>query len=190
MHKNKEATPYLFFLSGCYKWNRRWRSLLCKIAFSLVERDKGLIKVRLRGKASLQMLTRNHDNLPCACGLSHVQLSATPWTVALLCPWDSPGKTTEAVAISSSRGSSWPRDQTHTSCISCIAGGFFTHWIITEAQSNDFCLCPAYRRKNLNLPCRVIGDLPWYDSEVKNEWGYIGVPFWCNCEGKWWVGSR
>ena len=29
----------------------------------------------------------------------------------------------ERVAISSSRGSSWPRDQT---CFSCIAGGFFT----------------------------------------------------------------
>ena len=30
------------------------------------------------------------------------------------------------VAISSSRGSSQPRDQTHVSCISCIEGGFFT----------------------------------------------------------------
>ena len=83
--KTRRQQP-IFFLSGCYKWNRRWRSLLCKIAFSLVERDKGLIKVGLRGKASLQMLTRNHDNLPCACGLSHVQLSATPWTVAHQAP--------------------------------------------------------------------------------------------------------
>ena len=38
-------------------------------------------------------------------------------------PWDSPGKSTGTVAISLSRGSSWPRDQTH---ISCIAGSFFT----------------------------------------------------------------
>ena len=30
------------------------------------------------------------------------------------------------VAISFSRGSSQPRDQTHVSCISCLAGGFFT----------------------------------------------------------------
>ena len=36
----------------------------------------------------------------------------------LLCPQDSPGKNTEWVAISSSRGSSWPRDQTHISCVS------------------------------------------------------------------------
>ena len=41
----------------------------------------------------------------------------------LLCPWDSPGKNTERVAISFSRGSFLPRDWTH---ISCIAGGFFT----------------------------------------------------------------
>ena len=32
----------------------------------------------------------------------------------------------EWVAISSSRGSSQPRDQTCISCVSCIAGGFFT----------------------------------------------------------------
>ena len=32
----------------------------------------------------------------------------------------------EWVAISFSRGSSWRRDRTHVSCISCIAGGFFT----------------------------------------------------------------
>ena len=31
------------------------------------------------------------------------------------------------VAISSSRGSSPPRDQTHISCVTCIGGGFFTH---------------------------------------------------------------
>ena len=32
----------------------------------------------------------------------------------------------EWVAMPSSRGSSWPSDQTHVSCGSCIAGGFFT----------------------------------------------------------------
>ena len=34
----------------------------------------------------------------------------------LLCPWDFPGKILEWVAISSPRGSSQPRDQTHVSC--------------------------------------------------------------------------
>ena len=32
----------------------------------------------------------------------------------------------EWVAMSSSRGSSWPWDQTPISCVSCTAGGFFT----------------------------------------------------------------
>ena len=39
----------------------------------------------------------------------------------------------EWVAISFSRGSSWPRDRTHVSCVFCIAGGFFTCWAIREA---------------------------------------------------------
>ena len=34
----------------------------------------------------------------------------------------------EWVAIPSSRGSSWPRDQTCASCASCIAGRLFTFW--------------------------------------------------------------
>ena len=34
----------------------------------------------------------------------------------------------EWVTISYSRGSSWPRDWTNISCISCIAGRFFTCW--------------------------------------------------------------
>ena len=40
----------------------------------------------------------------------------------------------EWVAISSSRGSSWPRDWTHISCVSCTAGEFFTGWATREAQ--------------------------------------------------------
>ena len=40
----------------------------------------------------------------------------------------------EWVTVSSSRGSSRPMDQTHISCVSCIAGGFFTCWAFGEAQ--------------------------------------------------------
>ena len=50
----------------------------------------------------------------------------------LLYSWNSPGKNTGVVATFSFRGSSWPRDQT---CISCIAGVFFTHWATWEAHS-------------------------------------------------------
>ena len=53
---------------------------------------------------------------------------ATPWTVACQAPlsmgfWT---RILEWVAISSFKGSSQPQDGTHVSCISCIAGGFFT----------------------------------------------------------------
>ena len=64
-----------------------------------------------------------------ACMLSRVQLFAPSWTVAhqgssacgIL-----QARMLEWVAISSSRGSSRLRDQTHISHISCTAGGFFT----------------------------------------------------------------
>ena len=44
----------------------------------------------------------------------------------------------EWVALPSSRGSSWPRDRTHISYISCIAGGFFNCWAIEESHPFDF----------------------------------------------------
>ena len=39
------------------------------------------------------------------------------WPTRLLCPWNSPARILEWVAMSSSRGSSQPRDQTQVSCI-------------------------------------------------------------------------
>ena len=38
------------------------------------------------------------------------------------------------VHISSFRGSSQPRDWTHSSCVSCIASRFFTHWAMGECS--------------------------------------------------------
>ena len=49
----------------------------------------------------------------------------------LLCPWDSPGKST-GVAMPSSRGSSQPRAQTQVSCIACR---FFIIWVTRECKS-------------------------------------------------------
>ena len=45
------------------------------------------------------------------------------------------GRILEWIAISSSRESSQPRDQTRISCVSCIAGGFFTHGATGEAKT-------------------------------------------------------
>ena len=41
----------------------------------------------------------------------------------------------EQVAISSSKGSSRPRDWARVSCVSCTAGIFFTHWVIREVDT-------------------------------------------------------
>ena len=66
----------------------------------------------------------------CACVLScftGVQLFVTPWSL----PDSSVHRILQArmlewVAMPISKGSSWPRDRTHVSYISCAAGGFFT----------------------------------------------------------------
>ena len=49
----------------------------------------------------------------------------------LLCPWDSPGKNTGWAAISSSKGSFWPRDQ---ACVSCIGRQILYHCTTWEDQ--------------------------------------------------------
>ena len=67
---------------------------------------------------------------------SHVRLLATPMDCSLprrLCPWGSPDKNTAVGCHALLQGSSRPRDQTHVSCISCLASGFFNHWATGEA---------------------------------------------------------
>ena len=54
------------------------------------------------------------------------------WPTMLLCPWDSPGKSTGVVAISFSRRSSQPRDRTR---VSRTAGRHFIIWATREAPS-------------------------------------------------------
>ena len=71
--------------------------------------------------------------------LSRVRLLEIPWTVELtrlLCPWNFPGKNTGGVAISFSRGSSQPRDQTQ---VSSIVGRRFTIWATREALWKQMC---------------------------------------------------
>ena len=82
---------------------------------------------------------------------------------------DSPGKNMEWVAMPSSRGSSWPRDQTHVSCIPCITGGFFT------AESPGKALLWPHRlpnvcTRNLLSLCSSLGS-------VILTWLYFSSPF-------------
>ena len=44
-----------------------------------------------------------------------------------LCPWNSLGKNTGVGYLSFSRESSWPRDWTHVSCVSCIGKRILYH---------------------------------------------------------------
>ena len=67
---------------------------------------------------------------------SCVWLFAAAWTIAglLFCPWDFPRRILECVAVSSSRGSSWPRDQIGVFCIFYTAGGFFAASLWGKSQ--------------------------------------------------------
>ena len=53
----------------------------------------------------------------------------------LLCPWGFPARILEWDAISSSRGSSLPRGQTHVSYVSCIGRWVLYHWATWEAHT-------------------------------------------------------
>ena len=77
----------------------------------------------------------------CAQLLSHVQLFPTPWTVAhpvLL----SMGFSRQEywLVMPSSIGSSWPRDRTEVSVISCIGSWIVYHWATWKASFN-LCTC-------------------------------------------------
>ena len=50
----------------------------------------------------------------------------------------SPARILEWVAISYSRGSSWPRDQTCVSCISCIGRQSLYHWVTWEVYKYTY----------------------------------------------------
>ena len=69
------------------------------------------------------------------------QLFATLWTIAWQAPLSIEFPRQEywsGLPFSPSRGSSWPRDWTGISCVSCIAGRFFTHWTTGKALSSIY----------------------------------------------------
>ena len=118
-HLNR-VPPVLHLWKNCLSWNR---SLVPK---SLGTADIAGLKIILCpcwGSPAFSPL------IPQSC-----PTFATPWTVApgLLCPVFL-ARILEWVAISSFRGSSWPRDQTHVSCGSCCGRWIPYHWAIWEA---------------------------------------------------------
>ena len=71
----------------------------------------------------------------------------------------------EWVAMVSSRGSSWPKYWTHTSWISCIAGGFFT----TEPSGKPHFLWVV----------RIIELFFFFFPQQRND--LVRIEFWINC---------
>ena len=73
----------------------------------------------------------------CVCVLSCVRLFVTPWTIAHQAPlsreWISQARILEWVTMAYSRGSSWPRDKTHVSCVPCMGRWVLYHCAIWEA---------------------------------------------------------
>ena len=80
--------------------------------------------------------TWGHWDLSCLLSCS-VWLFATLWTVAHQAPlalgFSRQSQCRMWVAIFSSRGSSWPRDWTHVSCVSCTDRWILYHWATWKA---------------------------------------------------------
>ena len=100
------------------------------------QQETGLLGAFLRGRLPIRLTKSSAFGLCCAVLCLAAQLCLT------LCdPMDCspPGSSVhgiyqarilECVAMPSSRGSSWPRNQTQ---VSCIAGRFFIVWVTREA---------------------------------------------------------
>ena len=75
------------------------------------------------------LISKIYKQLVCVLVTQSCPTLCEPWTGAhqALCPWDFPGKNTGVGCHFVLRGSSQPRDRTHFSFVSCIAGRFFTH---------------------------------------------------------------
>ena len=94
---------------------------------------------------------------------SHVWLFVTLWTITL----QTPLSLLEWVAMPSSRVSSWPRDRTHTSCISCIAGRFFTYVLNLVnflCSTWDICLCAVICNMSLGIFISCITFFPTLEN--------------------------
>ena len=80
-------------------------------------------------------------SLCCAQSVSGVWLFVTPWTTALQAPLSTGFSRQEYwLVMPSSIGSSWPRDQTEVSVISCIGSWIVYHWATWKASLN-LCTC-------------------------------------------------
>ena len=155
-----------------------------------------------------QHLIKSQFVCVCVCAhahmraLSHVKLFATPWTVvhqaslsmALFrqecwsrLPFPPPGR------------SSWPRNRTLVSHVSCIAGRFFTYWAIKEALiKNQFSkdILAVTHHHTLDLSLSVKGSEKTGFGNYKVSFSQTTL-FWADVMENWgprfyknWIGIK
>ena len=89
----------------------------------------------------------------------------------------------EWVAISSSRGSSWPRDWTHVSCVFCIGRWILYHWATWETPSiinYMYWKCTIWKKKKVyDLTHFDLYTYPWDVYALQSRWWtHILLPQW------------
>ena len=128
------------------KLKGKWRSKKTRIdgnlSFLLKEMRTQMIKIISLEKINYFILNSILWNEVLPIIITIVLCSVMPdslwpfglYPTRLLCPWDFPGKNTGVgcLQVSSSRGFSWPSNQTRISCVSCIEDRFFTCWVIRD----------------------------------------------------------
>ena len=96
-----------------------------------------------------------------------------------------------------SRGSSWPRNQTHVSCVSCTAGGFFTRWAIKEGSTpKNWWFLSVVLKKTLESPLNSKEIKP-VNPKGNQPWIFIGrtlaeaeaLILWPPDEKNWLIGK-
>ena len=138
-----------------YEYIKRIVKALYILVIGIISK-KGEIFIVSSYKSIFHIWKRNICVCMCACMLSwfsHVWLFETLWTLAHHTPLSMgfcrQENWSEWVAMPSSKGSSQPRDWTPVSCVSCLAGRFFT----TEPPGKLQC-----RRHRYNFG---IWKIPW-----------------------------
>ena len=125
-------SPYLYYIFSsknfypCILQNRIKQQILIHIFFvNLSPKDKTVVLLTLITTYH-QFLNQSACVLSCSVMSDCLQHSGLQ-PARLLYSWDFPTKIQEWVAISSSRGSFWDRDQTCVSCGSCTGRQIIHH---------------------------------------------------------------
>ena len=115
---------------------------------------------------------------------------------SLLCPQDFQARILEWVAISSSRGSSWPRDQTQVSCIKVVREAHripLNVWKIHEQRLKFlFGLCIFQCNTIVGLVSSGQGFLNRHDQEIipSFQFQFRNIPTFPFCRWETWVTGR